>query len=71
MKITIEKLGREVEAPDGWVVVEHGTVRADDLTWQEENGTGCWGTPALYGVGGSVAGYWCVLRRWVDGGAGI
>jgi hypothetical protein len=72
MKVLIEKLGREVEAPDGMIALREGCVEEGDLTWKENgDGTGFWGPPAHYGIGSDVAGYWCVLRAWKDDGAGI
>ncbi len=72
MKVRIEKLGLEVDAPDGLVVVHDGNVRESDLVWHLEEGKpGWWSQPSIYGVGTPAHTYWCVLRAWVDEGAGI
>jgi hypothetical protein len=63
-----EKLKREIVVPEGWFAVPAGVARMGDQAWSEPAG---FGPVAIYNLGNDVEGFWCVIRKYVDEGAGI
>lgn len=64
-----EKLNRELVVPEGWFVVTDGLALPGDWSWKEPGGV--FGPVTLYNWGSDVGSFWCVIRRFVDVGAGI
>jgi hypothetical protein len=65
----IEKLNKDVEIPEEWYAVSSGKAMKGDLAL---NVPGFEFRPvAIYNLGNPVTDFWCVIRKFKDGGAGI
>ena len=72
MKVYNAKLGREIEVPEGWYVVEAGGTRQGDQAWRDDGVTaGEFGPVTIYNLGHDVRDFWCVIRPWNEAGGGI